>query len=197
MARKFSDLVAASMSPESQARAEVRTNAMLADLRLAELRRAQDLSQLELSAILGVTQSEVSKMERRADVYVSTLRKYVEATGGTLEILAHFASGTVRIDQFCGAPLPDRGVDMGTGVGVGMGVARTLAPTAAHSGMAFDVSRAAMRLRLALSDRIEGKADGVIPINPWLASKRRGSTERVQQSDLTVSIEPEKIACGS
>lgn len=42
----------------------------------------------------------MSKLERRADMYVSTLRRYIEAMGGSLEIRACFADGAVRINQF-------------------------------------------------------------------------------------------------
>lgn len=186
MARKFSDLVAASMSPESQARAAVRTNAMLADLRLADLRRAQDLSQAELSKILGVTQPEISKMERRADVYVSTLRKYVEATGGSLEILAHFPSGTVRIDQFSGAHssvLPAN-------------ASAEYSPTEASPGQSVKQAKSALRLRLSTAAPQGATPPSVIPIDPWLASRHQGLSERVRESDLTASIEPKRIACG-
>ena len=49
---------------------------------------------------LETTQSEVSKIERRSDLYVSTLRSYIEAMGGELEIIARFPDGAVRINQF-------------------------------------------------------------------------------------------------
>ena len=49
---------------------------------------------------LHLEQPAVSKLERRTDMYVSTLRKYIEAMGGELEIVAHFPEGNVRINQF-------------------------------------------------------------------------------------------------
>ena len=82
MAKKFRDLVATTMSPEAKARAAARTKAMLADMHLQELRRARQLSQEELAERLGASQPEVSKMEGRADMYVSTIRRYIEAMGG-------------------------------------------------------------------------------------------------------------------
>jgi len=78
---------------------------MLADVALDELRRARELSQEELARTLGVNQASISKLERRTDMYLSTLRKYVEALGGELEIRAHFRECSVRITQFA---------DMGT-----------------------------------------------------------------------------------
>ena len=53
---------------------------------LAELRTGRDVTQVELAGRLGIRQSSVSELERRDDVYLSTLREYVEALGGSLEI---------------------------------------------------------------------------------------------------------------
>jgi ribosome-binding protein aMBF1 (putative translation factor) len=100
MARKFRDLIATTISPEGRARAAARTKALLADVHLQELRRARELSQEDLAERLGATQPEVSKMEGRADMYVSTIRRYIEAMGGELDIVARFPDGSVRINQF-------------------------------------------------------------------------------------------------
>jgi DNA-binding transcriptional regulator YiaG len=100
MAKKFRDLVKATMTPERQARASKRARAMRGEMHLADLRRARELSQAELAEKLGVAQSEVSKVERRTDLYLSTLKKYIEAAGGRLEIVAHFPDADVRISQF-------------------------------------------------------------------------------------------------
>lgn len=53
-----------------------------------------------MAELLETSQGEVSKIEHRADMYVSTLRCYVEAMGGELEIIARFPDGAVRISQF-------------------------------------------------------------------------------------------------
>ena len=58
------------------------------------------LGALHLSKILGVNQAAVSKLERRADMYVSTLQDFVKAMGGELRIIAKFPQGTVEISQF-------------------------------------------------------------------------------------------------
>ena len=73
---------------------------MLESMALAELRRARDLSQQALAAAMQVSQPEISKLEKRTDTYVSTLRKYIEALGGSLEIVARFPEGQVHITQF-------------------------------------------------------------------------------------------------
>jgi transcriptional regulator with XRE-family HTH domain len=99
MAKKFRDLVAD--KPASwHAAVEARKRELLAAMPLHELRRARQLSQEQLATELGATQPEISKMEHRTDMYVSTLRRFVEAMGGELEIIARFPDGTVRITQF-------------------------------------------------------------------------------------------------
>ena len=99
MARKFRDLLAEKPASWHAAVAE-RKRELLAAMPLHELRRARQLSQEQLAEELGATQPEISKMEHRTDMYVSTLRRFVEAMGGELEIIARFPDGTVRISQF-------------------------------------------------------------------------------------------------
>jgi DNA-binding transcriptional regulator YiaG len=100
MAKKFRDLAVKTMSPDARARAAARTKAMLAEMHLQDLRRARQLSQEDLAERLGASQPEVSKMESRADMYVSTVRRYIEAMGGELDIVARFPDGSIRINQF-------------------------------------------------------------------------------------------------
>ena len=99
MAKKFSDLLA-QMTPESQARAKARTQAMLAEMPLNELRRARGLSQKMLAEALHVQQPSIAKLERRTDMYISTLRSHIEAMGGELEVVARFPDGSVKISNF-------------------------------------------------------------------------------------------------
>jgi DNA-binding XRE family transcriptional regulator len=77
-------------------------------VRLKELRKARGLSQAELADILNKKQGEVSKIERRQDVKLSTLRDYVESVGGTLQVLARLPGGVVKSieieEQPTGAP---------------------------------------------------------------------------------------------
>lgn len=100
--RKFSALRAA-MAPERRARNAAETTRLLAEMPLAELRQAQALTQSTLAELLETSQGEVSKIERRTDMYVSTLRRYIEAMGGELDVVARFPDGDVRITQFQGA----------------------------------------------------------------------------------------------
>ena len=73
---------------------------MMAEMPLYELRRAQQFSQQNLAERLNMKQAAVSKMERRTDMYISTLRSYIEAMGGTLNITAKFPEGDVQIKLF-------------------------------------------------------------------------------------------------
>lgn len=99
MATKFRTL-REKMSPERQERIQRRTEELLAELPLQELRQARALSQQELAEVLGLNQATVSKLERRTDMYLSSLRRFVEAMGGELEISASFPDGKVRIQLF-------------------------------------------------------------------------------------------------
>jgi hypothetical protein len=99
MPRNFREL-RAKMSPERRAQNRARAEAMLREMPLAELRTAHELTQTRLAEIMEVEQSEVSRIEKRADMYVSTLRSYIEAMGGTLRIQATFPDGSVEITQF-------------------------------------------------------------------------------------------------
>jgi ribosome-binding protein aMBF1 (putative translation factor) len=99
MARKFAEL-RARMSPAAQARAKARTEEMLKEMPLFELRRARGLSQEALAKVLHVKQGSISKLERRTDMYISSLRSHIQAMGGDLEIIARFPDGKVKISNF-------------------------------------------------------------------------------------------------
>ena len=99
MAKNFK-ILQARMSPDVRARSQAKAQRMIAAMALDELRAARDLTQESLAKRLHVNQSAISKLERRADMYVSTLHDIIAGLGGTLEILAVFPEGPVRIDQF-------------------------------------------------------------------------------------------------
>ena len=99
MAKKFADL-RAQMTPESRARAEAKAQAMLAEMPLNELRQARGLSQKMLAEVLHVQQPSIAKIEKRTDMYLSTLRSHIEAMGGELEVVARFPDGAVKITNF-------------------------------------------------------------------------------------------------
>ncbi len=88
------------MSPEARARSRALAERYRAEMPLVELREAREMTQVHLAKILGVNQAAVSKLERRADMYVSTLQSFVKAMGGKLKITARFPEGTVEINQF-------------------------------------------------------------------------------------------------
>lgn len=88
------------LSPERQVRNAEATQAMLREMALHELRQARATSQERLAETLQVGQPAVAKMERRTDMYVSNLRRYIEALGGKLEITAKFADTEVAITNF-------------------------------------------------------------------------------------------------
>jgi len=98
-ARNFKELEA-KMPADARVRSEAKAKQMIAEMPLHELRAARELTQQQLAESLHMTQAAVSKMERRTDVYVSTLGKFIHAMGGELEIRAVFPDGTVRINQF-------------------------------------------------------------------------------------------------
>jgi transcriptional regulator with XRE-family HTH domain len=67
---------------------------------LQEVRQAMELTQQQLAASLRMNQAAVSKLEHQSDMYISTLRKFLSAMGGTLRIVASFPEGEVVISQF-------------------------------------------------------------------------------------------------
>lgn len=105
MAQQF-DKLFRKMSPEAQKRVEERASAEYQALALAELREAQDLTQVQLAEKLGIDQGAVSKIERRTDMYLSTLRNVIQAMGGQLELTARFPTGRVQVLTFRDADRP-------------------------------------------------------------------------------------------
>jgi DNA-binding transcriptional regulator YiaG len=96
MAKKYQEL-RDRISPERRARIDARVRAMP----LSVLRKSRNLTQDTLSEAMEISQGDVSKLEQRTDCYVSTLRNYVKAIGGELEMIARFPGGeAVRINQF-------------------------------------------------------------------------------------------------
>jgi DNA-binding transcriptional regulator YiaG len=92
------------MSPEAQSRARAKSDALETEMVLAEVRRAMKLSQEELAAILQINQASVAKMEKRTDMYIGTLRRFIQAMGGELDIVARFPDRQIKIDQFSNDP---------------------------------------------------------------------------------------------
>jgi transcriptional regulator with XRE-family HTH domain len=99
MARKFSKLTK-NFSPERRAQIEAKKEQLRLEMDLVELHHALELTQSTLAETLNVGQAEISKIENRADIDVSTLRKFIQAMGGELEINAVFADRSIRIKSF-------------------------------------------------------------------------------------------------
>ena len=83
----FSELTK-EFTPERRRCIDEMKRKLLAEMPLHELRRARELTQRDLAKMLKVNQPAVSKLEQRADVYVSSLQSYIEAVGGKLKIVA-------------------------------------------------------------------------------------------------------------
>ena len=90
--RKWSD-VKARIKPATRARIEAEGRRLSDDLHLSQLRKARGLTQEAMADLLGVSQAEVSKMERRTELYVGTLRKFIDALYGELVVAARFPDG--------------------------------------------------------------------------------------------------------
>ena len=88
------------MSPEARAKTEEQTRQLLREMPLQELRQARKVSQEQMAKSLHTRQSNISRIEKRADMYISTLRNVIKAMGGDLEIVSCFPDGNVRINQF-------------------------------------------------------------------------------------------------
>lgn len=98
------------MSPEAKERAELLATTLRLQMMLAELRREAGVSRKEMAEKLSVQQGSVAKIERRSDMLVSSVRRFVEAVGGELEIVARIKGRAVRIVNF-DAPLKGTYVD--------------------------------------------------------------------------------------
>jgi len=99
MTHKWKD-IRRKLSPEREAETRSYVRSVVQAATLNQLREARNLTQANLASVLGVNQGSVSKMEKRTDMYLSTLRSFIQAMGGQLQIKAVFPDGEVEIDQF-------------------------------------------------------------------------------------------------
>jgi DNA-binding XRE family transcriptional regulator len=93
---KYSEL-RAKMSPEARAEALRLTCQDLQAMPVHELRTARKLTQQQLAHTLKMSQAAISQLEKRTDMYLSTLENFVEAMGGRLELYAVFPEGRVKL----------------------------------------------------------------------------------------------------
>jgi hypothetical protein len=101
--RSFGELTR-DFTPARRARVAAKAAALGEAMTLEELRKARSLSQEDVAAALTVNQPAVAKLEKRGDMHVSNLRRYIEALGGTLAITARFDKTTVVISKIGEAP---------------------------------------------------------------------------------------------
>ena len=79
------------LSPKRRKKVEARAAELIAEvMSLSDLRRAHELTQVRMAKHLGIGQDGVSRLEKRSDLLISTLRHYVEAMGGQLQLVAEF-----------------------------------------------------------------------------------------------------------
>ena len=96
--RGWLDVKAKGRSAEHLARLDAEVDAELLTLNLRAIRISAGKTQEELAATLNLSQAELSRFENRGDHLLSTLRRYVEALGGTLEVSAVFGEKKVKIE---------------------------------------------------------------------------------------------------
>ena len=96
--RPFNELTK-DFTPARRARVAASAAALREEMTLEELRKARDVSQEEIAHVLAVGQPAVAKLEKRTDMHISNLRRYIEALGGKLEITARFSDASVVIDN--------------------------------------------------------------------------------------------------
>jgi DNA-binding XRE family transcriptional regulator len=96
MARKFSELYS-KLPTASRERVESRVAAYKAEMALEDLRRTRNFTQVDIARNLGIAQGAVSKIEKRSDMHVGTLRKHIEAMGGSLQLRAIFPDTEVPL----------------------------------------------------------------------------------------------------
>jgi DNA-binding XRE family transcriptional regulator len=92
------------LRPARRKKVEARAAELIAEeMTLRELRKARKLTQVRIAKALGIKQDSVSRLEKRSDVLLSTLRKAVEAMGGTLSLVAQFPDRRpVVLSSLCG-----------------------------------------------------------------------------------------------
>jgi plasmid maintenance system antidote protein VapI len=100
MAKSFDELVKRTTTKKTRQRAATRTQELLGELLLSEIRELAGKSQSQVAEALGIKQPSLSKLEKQSDMQISTLRRIVNALGGELEVVARFPKGTVKLDQF-------------------------------------------------------------------------------------------------
>ena len=90
MTRNIRDVIKTLPIAEQRAIAKRAAELMAEEMTLQELRRAREITQVKMAKKLGIAQKQISEIERRTDMHISTLRRSIEALGGTLTLVAEF-----------------------------------------------------------------------------------------------------------
>jgi predicted transcriptional regulator len=97
--RRWTSVRAERLDPPAIARVKRRARAQVEELTLQELRRGLSMTQVDVARTAEMTQSELSRVESRGDHRISTLRRYVAALGGELEVVALFGGRRVKLTE--------------------------------------------------------------------------------------------------
>lgn len=106
MAKTFRELVARTANAKTRRLAARRTQELLAEMALSEIRRTVGKTQTQVARAAGMKQPSWAKLEGQSDMLISTLRKVMNALGGELELTVRFPQGRVRLTQFEVEPAP-------------------------------------------------------------------------------------------
>jgi DNA-binding transcriptional regulator YiaG len=111
MRKTWTQIKNETMTKEEQREAHMLAMRDLAEMELAELRGALQVSQGELAKKLKVSQAAISRLERRPSVLLESIANYIEALGGRLELHAVLPNRTVKVTHLLAARRsPERGV---------------------------------------------------------------------------------------
>ena len=90
MATTIDDVIKSLPAAERRAIEKRAAELIAEEMTLQELRRAREMTQLKMAKKLGIAQKQISEIEKRTDMHISTLRRSIEALGGTLALVAEF-----------------------------------------------------------------------------------------------------------
>ena len=99
MAKSFDALIKRTTTKQTRERAARRTEELLREMVLSDLRKRTGKSQRQLASELGIKQPSLAKLEKQTDMQLSTLNRVITALGGKLEVTALFPDGRVKIAQ--------------------------------------------------------------------------------------------------
>ena len=88
-----------SMSNHSKEQVQNKLKLLHREMALAEVRKAMSLTQVDMAEMLHIKQAALARLENRTDMYISSLKKYIEALGGELDIVARFPGCDIHIQN--------------------------------------------------------------------------------------------------